>query len=208
MLSCDVFVPDFNTLFGRVHSQLAAGGNAPFISCVLLSPTQGARGAGSPQTGLQRGSLQQTVPSSNPGAELFLAVPPGTVGSAQEPSSSDPPATGPWPESVQHSGIHGWGHSRYTPVSFQHHVDPCQPHPTTYLTFYSHFPTCAEAEWDYFENRAPFNLCLMAVCGEITRVGGDRRFMCDTGLTDELVMNCKQKNNCVKWIFVCLFLMI
>lgn len=136
MLSCDVFVPDFNTLFGRVHSQLAAGGNAPFINCVLLSPTQGARGACSPQTGLQRGSLQQTVPTSNPGAELFLAVPPGTVSSTQEPSPSDSPATGPWPESVQHSGIHGWGHSRYTPVSLSITWTPANPsqHPILLYT--------------------------------------------------------------------------
>lgn len=95
-------------------------GNRLFIKCVLLSflPTQGARRACVSQTGIQRGRLQQTSPSPTPGAELFLAVPLGTVGPAQEPSSPNPPASRSQSESVRRSGIHGWGHPRDTSVSF------------------------------------------------------------------------------------------
>lgn len=62
------------------------------------------------QAGIQRGPLQQTTASPNPGAELLLAVPPGTVCPTPKPSSPNSPATGSQPESVQRSGIHGRGH--------------------------------------------------------------------------------------------------
>lgn len=75
------------------------------LHCLL--PMQGARRAAVSQTRLQRGPLQQTSASPNPGAELFLAVPPGTVRPTQKPSSPNPAATGSQPESVQRSGIDG-----------------------------------------------------------------------------------------------------
>lgn len=105
-----------------------------------LLPTQGARGAGVSPTRLQRGPLQQTSASPNPGAELFLAVPPRTVCPAQKPSPPNPPAPGSQPEPVQRSGIHGWGHPRDTSVSFSIVGTPPTPPKRLSCFLLSHSP--------------------------------------------------------------------
>lgn len=142
-----------------------------------LLPVQGARGAAMSQTRLQCCPIQQTSASANPGAELFLAVPHGTICPSQKPSSPNPPATGSQPESVQRSWIHGWGRSRDTSVSFGiTRTPPTPPELLLYLAFHSlilpYSPWgCAEAEWDYFEKILSFNFCLMALCSRIMEVG-------------------------------------
>lgn len=119
--SCHVFVPGLNILFGRVHctaswQQVEMHHSSTVLHSLL--PIQGARRAAVSQTRLQRCPLQQTSASPNPGAELFLAAPPGTVCPTQKPTSPNPPATGSEPKSVQRSRIHRGGHPRDTPVSF------------------------------------------------------------------------------------------
>lgn len=139
--SCHVFVPGLNILFGRVHctaswQQVEMHHSSTVLHSLL--PIQGARRAAVSQTRLQRGPLQQTSASPNPGAELFLAAPPGTVCPTQKPTSPNPPATGSEPKSVQRSRIHRGGHPRDTPVSFGIMGTPPAPLQLLFSFLHSH----------------------------------------------------------------------
>lgn len=204
--SCHVFVSDLNTLFGRVHSQLAAGGNAPFINCVCRSLSFPHR---EPEERPSHRPGSSAVPSSKPRPRRTLEQSSSSL--SRPPQSArrrnPPPRTLlPLVPSLSQSSTAGSMDEviRGTRLWVSESKEPCQPHPNLYLAFNFLLPLklCKGRERDYFENRLPFNLCLMALCGRIMGVGGDRSFMCDTNLTDELVMNCGQKNNCVKSIFL------
>lgn len=102
------------------------------LSTTLLDlvPTQGARGTRPSQSRFQCRPLQQASHSSSPGAELFLVVPAGAVGSSQKPSSSNPYATGFKPEPVQYRRIPGWGRPWDASVSCRNYwIFPASFHP-------------------------------------------------------------------------------
>lgn len=105
--SCHVFVhvltpclADYTASWQQVEKHCSS-------TVFTLPPTQGARREGIPQTRLQRGCFQQTSPSANIGAELFLPVQATTICPPQKPSSPDSPTSGSQPEPVKHDGIHG-----------------------------------------------------------------------------------------------------
>lgn len=132
-----ISVPGPNTLFGRGVGQLAAGGNAPFIDCVLSScPHAGSQKSGCPT---------DLAPAWSPPVSLALAEPwnRAPLHSPVRPSQRDAeilllePSCHWFLALVSPVQLYPWMRSSAGLVcEFWHHGNH-QTHPDSYLTFYS-----------------------------------------------------------------------